>query len=68
MTGYMNEIVFARILGNDDIEQGNFWVDTTICYICQKWDKAVLKVDPRVDAFKWANKITQLDNYKTAID
>jgi len=37
MTGYMNEVIFTRILGHDDIEQGNYWADTTLCYICQKW-------------------------------
>ena len=58
MTGYMNEIVFARILGNDEIEQGNFWVDTTLCYICQKWDKSIIQVDPRADTFKWTSKIS----------
>lgn len=27
MTGYMNEIVYSRILGHDDIEMGAYWVD-----------------------------------------
>ncbi len=27
MTGYMNEIIFSRILGHDEIEEGTFWVD-----------------------------------------
>jgi hypothetical protein len=39
MTGYMNEIVFSRVLGHDDIEQGTYWVDTTQCWVCQKWSK-----------------------------
>ena len=34
MTGYMNEIVFSRILGHDDIEQGVYWVDGTQCWMC----------------------------------
>ena len=29
MTGYMNEIVFSRILGHDDIEQIGYWTDAT---------------------------------------
>lgn len=49
MTGYMNEIVFSRILGSDDIEQGNYWTDTTICYICAKWEKAVIRYNPKKD-------------------
>lgn len=29
MTGYMNEAIFTRILGHDDIEDGSYWTDTT---------------------------------------
>jgi hypothetical protein len=29
MTGYMNEVIFSRVLWNDDIEQGAYWCDTT---------------------------------------
>jgi hypothetical protein len=29
MTGYMNEIIFSRVLGYDDIEQGTYWCDST---------------------------------------
>ena len=39
MTGYMNEIIFSRILGHDDISQGWQWKDCSECWICQKWDK-----------------------------
>lgn len=39
MTGYMNEIIYTRILGHDEIEQGNYWADATTCYICAKWEK-----------------------------
>jgi hypothetical protein len=34
MTGYMNEIIFSRVLGYDDIEQGTYWCDSTQCWIC----------------------------------
>ena len=34
MTGYMNEIIYSRILGHDDIEMANYWADTTQCYVC----------------------------------
>ena len=34
MTGYMNEIVFSRVLGHEDIEQGNYWLDATQCWVC----------------------------------
>ena len=46
MTGYMNEIVFSRVLGHDDIEQGGFWTDTTQCWVCQRWAKATISVQP----------------------
>lgn len=68
MTGYMNEIIFSRILGMDDIEQGNFWVDTTLCYICNKWNKATIQVDPRVDQGRWATKITQIENTQEMVE
>lgn len=29
MTGYMNDIIYSRILGSDDLEQGSYWCDTT---------------------------------------
>ena len=28
MTGYMNDIIFSRVLGHDDIEEGEYWVDS----------------------------------------
>lgn len=43
MTGYMNEIIFSRVLGYDDIEQGTYWCDSTQCWICQKWNKVEIK-------------------------
>ena len=36
MTGYMNEIIFSRVLGHDEIEEGDFWVDSTQCWVCRK--------------------------------
>lgn len=29
MTGYMNEIIFSRVLGSDEIEEGDYWMDST---------------------------------------
>lgn len=68
MTGYMNEIIYSRILGHDEIEQGNYWSDTTMCYICQRWSKQVITYDPRVDVSKWSQKITQVNTLKDTID
>jgi hypothetical protein len=68
MTGYMNDIIYSRILGHDDIELSNYWTDTTQCYICQKWEKAIIRFDPRQDSSKWAIKITQVNNLKQTVD
>ena len=46
MTGYMNEIIFSRVLGHDEIEEGTFWCDTVQCWVCGKWDKVVFKHNP----------------------
>lgn len=68
MTGYMNDIIYSRILGSDDLEQGSYWCDTTQCYICHKWEKISIQFDPRVDSSKWAQKITQIDRLKQTVD
>lgn len=41
MTGYMNEIIFTRVLGVDEIEHSGrqYWQDCSQCYVCEKWDK-----------------------------
>ena len=49
MTGYMNEAIFTRILGHDDIEEGSYWTDCTQCWICHKWDKVSLAYNPVSD-------------------
>lgn len=43
MAGYMNEIVFSRVLGHDEIEQGTYWCDSMQCWICHKWNKVEIK-------------------------
>ena len=45
MTGYMNEIIFSRVLGHDEIEEGAYWVDHTTCWVCHKWNKMTLYED-----------------------
>ena len=41
MTGYMNEVIFTRIIGPKDMEEegAGKWKDSSQCYICEKWDK-----------------------------
>jgi hypothetical protein len=43
MTGYMNEIIFTRILGNDDILEATTWKDCSQCYMCEKHKKIEIK-------------------------
>ena len=42
MTGYMNEIIFSRVLGSDEIEEGDYWVDSTQCWVCRKHSKVTI--------------------------
>lgn len=44
MTGYMNEIIFSRVLGHDEIEEGHFWVDSVQCWFCSKWNKCLINL------------------------
>ena len=39
MTGYMNEVIFCRVVGHDDILLGDNWKDASQCWICEKWSK-----------------------------
>lgn len=49
MTGYMNEVILTRILGEDGIpnEDGRDWKDCSQCYICEKWDKVKISYDDK---------------------
>ena len=42
MTGYMNDIIFSRILGCEEVEQGYVWKDCSMCYVCEKWNKETI--------------------------
>jgi hypothetical protein len=46
MTGYMNEMIFTRVLGREDIEQGGYWIDQTQCWVCQRWTAAKITYHP----------------------
>ena len=67
MTGYMNEIVFSRILGHDDIEQGAYWVDGTQCWMCQKWNKVSISWNPTEDKMLFMQKINKLESLHQTI-
>ena len=41
MTGYMNDVIFSRILVPPEIEEAGqyMWKDSSQCYVCEKWNK-----------------------------
>ena len=40
MAGYMNQVVFTRVLGqSDEIDGAEVWKDCNQCWICEKWKK-----------------------------
>ena len=46
MTGYMNHIIFTRVLGHDDTQEGHYWTDANQCWICCKWNKIEIAFHP----------------------
>jgi len=62
MTGYMNEMIFSRVLGHDDIEEGAYWTDSVQCWICQKWNKITLAYHISEDREVFHQKVIQLDS------
>jgi len=49
MLGYMNEIVFTRILGHDDTQEGHYWIDTNQCLYCERWNLITITYHPMND-------------------
>ena len=39
MTGYMEKIIFTRVLGSEEIEHADVWKDGSQCWVCEKWSK-----------------------------
>ena len=67
MTGYMHEVIFSRILGHDEIEQGQYWQDSTQCWVCQKWNKIVINYHLHDDKVVFRQKIHQIENLHLTI-
>lgn len=68
MTGYMQEIIFTRVLGHEDIQEGTFWVDTVQCWVCQKWDKVTFKVDDLPDKQIFQQQVEKLEDLHQKIN
>lgn len=58
MTGYMNEIIFSRVLGHSEIEEGDFWVDTTQCWVCYKHNKVTIGYSLKDDKEIFKQRVT----------
>ena len=67
MTGYMNEIVWSRILGHNDIEQGSYWIDGTQCWICSKWNKVLITYDFYGDKKAFTQKVQKIEDLQSTI-
>jgi hypothetical protein len=49
MQGFLNEVIFSRFIGHDDIEHNHSWRDCSQCWICEKWDKCGIQYyDPDI--------------------
>ena len=68
MTGYMNEIIFSRVLGHDEIEEGDFWVDSTQCWVCRKHNKVTLAYHLNDDSQIFQQKVVQIDQLQQTIE
>ena len=68
MTGYMNEVVFTRILGHDDVEQGQFWADGTQCWVCQKWNKVQIAYHLHDDKSMFHQKVYRIQNLHDTVN
>ena len=68
MTGYMNEIIFSRVFGHDEMEEGTYWTDTTQCWVCLKWNKVTLAYHMTNDKEIFTQKVQQIDNLQVHIN
>ena len=68
MTGYMNEIIFSRVLGHDEIEEGDYWVDATQCWVCRKHNKVTLAYHLQDDREIFQQKVTQIERLHQTIE
>jgi hypothetical protein len=68
MNGYMNSIVFTRILGYDDIEQGAYWMDACTCWICSKWNYIQINYHPVNDKHEFNKKIEKMEQLQDHVN
>ena len=67
MTGYMNEIIFSRVLGHDEMEHAHYWVDGTQCWMCLKWNKVFISWNPEEDKMLFNQKIQKLETLQEIV-
>jgi len=64
MTGYMNHIIFTRVLGHEDTQEGHYWTDANQCWICCKWNKIEIAFHPIKDRREFTMKVQNLEDLK----
>lgn len=67
MTGYMNDIIFTRILGHEEIEEGSYWVDAVQCWVCNKWNKVIFSFHEDKDKAIFQQKLSNIENLQQKI-
>lgn len=68
MTGYMQEMIFSRILGHDEIEEGAYWIDSTDCWVCGKWNKTKIEYDLQKDEKIFQSSVGKIRTLNKVID
>ena len=68
MTGYMNDIVLSRVLGHDEIEGSGYWIDSTQCWVCSKWNKAVISYHQAEDKMLFQKKALRVEELHRKIN
>jgi phosphoribosylaminoimidazole-succinocarboxamide synthase len=61
MTGYMQNIIFTRIIGHDDIEQSGYWIDSSNCWLCEEYAKMTVTFNPLEDRAVMSRNIDRLE-------
>mgnify|MGYP007124604109 CR=1 FL=1 len=60
MTGYMKDVIFSRILGHADIDDGETWKDCAQCWICDKWNKVGIEFSKEDEEIMLINRVENI--------
>ena len=69
MVGYSSEIVFSRILvNNEGIQEAIYWTDSTYCWICSAFQKIELTYDIKEDRTAFHERLNELKKLKMTME